>query len=159
MGTKKSEDIVNSVEYSFTVKYPAWLRKARGVCSTARAMTTGTRRVLQAKFPKLYDDRRGHQELSTRVVRKMSLYARSGKKLADSSFTRVYHVSNAAKGGWDDKPLAGVTGKHKPLTACQPEFDANRKQETDHLLSNFDEIVKKDLEAIREEMTKKEPDI
>ncbi len=159
MGTKKSEDIVNSVEYSFTVKYPDGSVKTWSVLYEARVNDHRYQKDTSAKFPKLCDDRRRYQELSTYVVRKVSLYARSGRKFEDSGFIRVYDVDSEVMGGWDDKPLAEVTGEHKPLTACQPEFDANRKQETDHLLSKFDEIVKKDLEAIREEMTKKEPKI
>ncbi len=155
-----ADDVIKTVEYGFTAKYPdgyqeMWIARYEAFVKDHRYQTGHA-----SKPPKyIKDTRRGHQDLETYINRKLSLYARSGRKFDDGSFTKVYYVGSAASGGWDDSPLSKIIGKHKPLTDCHPEFDGNRRTATIFLEQKFEDVVTADLEKIKSEIRQKEPNI
>lgn len=118
------------------VIYEAWVRDKRWQTGKASKPLTGH----------FKDDRRGHQKLVTWIARKVEIVSITGEVTEDKKLAKPYYLPVTHHGGWDNKtPLAKVIGKHKPLTACHAEFDANRQSAINNMLQQFTSVVNNDL--------------
>ena len=79
------------------------------------------------------------------IQRKVEFVSITGEISNDAKLDKPYGISKTHSGGWDDAPFSKITGKHKPLTDCHAEFDANRQSAINNMIQQFSSVVHDDL--------------
>lgn len=144
-----NDSVVQSAKYRLILTAPSGVKESRIVTYEAliRDKRWQTGKASKPLTGHLKDDRRGHQELITWIARKVEIVSMTGEVTEDRKLAKPYYLPVTHHGGWDNKPLAKIFGKHKPLTACHAEFDAHRQSAINNMQQQFRAVATKDLKS------------